>query len=534
VIEDGPGQTGIGRASAAAHEPRAGARAEVEAARAEAEEARDEARAARDDAADASAHADDARESAAADRKGAADASAHAHDARESAAADREGAADAERRAATERQGAAAEREGAADAERGAAVEREGATAARRGAAAARDDAAAERVEAEQAAAEGEARGLADIPEGDPVVNADVRAEEAGVDDAFPLGRPGLPMNRRSPFRIGFAGALGAGFAYLLYQAVVSARSVLVLVIVAAFLAIGLNPIVSRLERAGMRRGAAVAIVFAGLLGFFTLFGYAVLPPVINQVANFVDAVPNYVKGLQNNATIRDLDSRFGVIGKLNDYVTTGDFGTRIAGNVVSVTQQVAGFVLKALTVLILTLYFLSSFNTIKRTAYRLVPRSRRARFSLIGDEVLSRVGGYVAGAVVVALIAGVASLVWVSALGIPYPLALALIVTLTDVIPLIGATIGAVVVTAVAFFVSLPVGIATGIFFVVYQQMENYLIYPRVMSRSVDVNPAAAIVGALIGGTLLGFVGALLAVPATAAIQLILREVLVPRQDAQ
>ena len=369
---------------------------------------------------------------------------------------------------------------------------------------------------------------------GDPGVDDEVRAEEAGVDERFPLGRPGRPMSMRSPFRIGFAGALGAGFAYLLYQALVSARSVLVLVIVSAFLAIGLNPIVSRLERAGMRRGAAVAIVFVGLLGFFALFGYAVLPPVINQASNFVDAVPNYVKDLQGNGTIRDLDRRFGVIDKLSQYVTTGDFGTRIAGNVVTVTQLVAGFVLKALTVLILTLYFLSSFNSIKRTAYRLVPRSRRARFSLIGDEVLNRVGGYVAGAVVVALIAGLASLVWVSSLGIPYPLALALIVTLTDVIPLIGATIGAVIVTTVAFFVSLPVGIATGIFFLVYQQVENYLIYPRVMSRSVDVNPAAAIVGALIGGTLLGFVGALLAVPATAAIQLIMREVLVPRQDSQ
>jgi predicted PurR-regulated permease PerM len=495
VSEDGPGRSG------------------AETAREDAEQARDEAQVARDDAAAAKEAADDARRSAAAEHDRAADARDDAAAERESAAAERADAADAE-------QGAAAEREGAADEREGAAAEREGAE--RAGAAAA------------DAADAAEARGLADIPEGDPVVDADVRAEEAGVDDAFPLGRPGRPMNRRSPFRIGFAGALGAGFAYLLYQAVVSARSVLVLVIVAAFLAIGLNPIVSRLERAGMRRGAAVAIVFVGVLGFFALFGYAVLPPVINQVSNFVDAVPNYVKGLQNNPTIRDLDSRFGVIDKLNQYVTTGNFGTQIAGNVVSVTQQVAGFVLKALTVLILTLYFLSSFNTIKRTAYRLVPRSRRARFSLIGDEVLSRVGGYVAGAVVVALIAGVASLVWLSALRIPYPLALALIVTFTDVIPLIGATIGAVIVTAVAFFVSLPVGIATGIFFLVYQQVENYLIYPRVMSRSVDVNPAAAIVGALIGGTLLGFVGALLAVPATAAIQLILREVLVPRQDAQ
>jgi predicted PurR-regulated permease PerM len=368
---------------------------------------------------------------------------------------------------------------------------------------------------------------------GDPVLDPAVRAEEAGVDDDNPLGRPGRPLNGRSPFRIAFSGALGVGAAYLLYQAVVSAKSVLVLVIVAAFLAIGLNPIVSRLERTGMRRGPAVGVVFLGVLAFFGLFGYAVLPPVVTQIGNFVEALPGYIRDLGNNPTIKDLDGRFGIINRAQQYVTS-DLGPQIAANALTVTQRVAGLVLKGLTVLILTLYFLSSFNSIKQTAYRLVPRTRRARVGLLGDEILSRVGGYVAGAVVVALIAGVSSLIWVSALGIPYPLALALIVMFTDIIPLIGATIGAVIVTAVAFFVSLPVGIATGIFFLVYQQVENYLVYPRVMSRSVDVNPAAAIVGALIGGTLLGFVGALLAVPATAAIQLILREVLVPRQDAQ
>jgi predicted PurR-regulated permease PerM len=367
---------------------------------------------------------------------------------------------------------------------------------------------------------------------GDPVSDEEIRAEEAGVDEDNPLGRPGRPLNRFSPFRVGFAFTTGAGLAYLLYQALVSARSVLVLVLVAAFLAMGLNPTVSRLEQMGLRRGGAVAIVFLGVLAFFAAFGYAVLPPVVTQVANFVEALPGYVRDLQQNRTIDDLDQRFGLVDRLNDYVT-GSLGTQVAGNIVAIGQQVAGLVFKGLTVLILTLYFLSSFNAIKETAYRLVPRSRRSRVTLIGDEILGRVGGYVAGAVVVALIAGTATLVWVSTLGIPYPLALALIVALTDVIPLIGATIGAVIVTAVAFFVSLPVGIATGIFFLVYQQIENYFVYPRVMSRSVDVNPAAAIVGALIGGTLLGFVGALLAVPATAAIQLILREVLVPRQDA-
>ncbi|HEX6754809.1 MAG TPA: AI-2E family transporter [Mycobacteriales bacterium] len=367
---------------------------------------------------------------------------------------------------------------------------------------------------------------------GDPVADPDVAAAEAGVDPDNPLGRPGRPMSRRSPFRIGFAGAVGAGMAYLLYQAVVSARTVLVLVLVSAFLAIGLNPTVSRLERMGMRRGGAVTIVFLGVLVFFGAVGYAVVPPVVQQVANFVQAVPGYLSDLQSNPRIRDLDSRFGIVERLNSSVT-GNLGSQIAGNIVSFGQRLAGFVFNTLTVLILTLYFLSSFNTIRDTAYRLVPRSRRARFSLITNEILARVGGYVAGAFVIALIAGVTTLVWVTAWGIQYPLALALIVTLTDVIPLIGATIGAVIVTTVSFFDGLTVGIATAIFFICYQQIENYLIYPRVMSRSVDVNPAAAIVGALIGGTLLGFVGALLAVPATAAIQLILREVLVPRQDA-
>jgi predicted PurR-regulated permease PerM len=286
-----------------------------------------------------------------------------------------------------------------------------------------------------------------ELLQGDPVVDEQVRAEEAGVDQDNPLGRLGRPMSRRSPFRIGFSGAVGVGLAYLLYEAVVSARGVLVLVVVAAFLAIGLNPTVTRLQRTGMRRGAAVGIVFLAVIAFFALIGYAVVPPVVTQVANFVDALPNYVRDLQNNPTVNDLDQRFQLVDRLNQYVSA-DLGGQVAGNVVGIGQRIAGIVFKGLTVLILTLYFLSSFNAIKDTAYRLVPRSRRARVSLIGDEILGRVGGYVAGAFIIALIAGTASLVWVSAWGIQYPLALALIVTVTDVIPLIGATIGAVIVT--------------------------------------------------------------------------------------
>ena len=372
-----------------------------------------------------------------------------------------------------------------------------------------------------------------DPGEADPIVDQEARRREAGADEANPFGRLGRPWNRRSPFRMGFSAALGVGLAYLLYRAVVNAQHQLVLVAVAAFLAIGLNPTVSRLERMGLRRGFAVTAVFLATAGFFALFGSALLPPIIEQVTRLVDSIPTYLHNLRTNQTINNFDQKYHVIDKITGSLASTTVGSTAAESAIGVGKALAGAFFDMLTVLILMLYFLSSFNSIKSTAYRLMPRSRRARAALLGDEILSRVGGYLAGAFAIALIAGVCTLVWLNILGVPYALALALVVMVTDVIPLVGATIGAVVVTTIAFFVSLPIGIATGIFYLVYQQVENYLVYPRVMKRSVDVNPAAAIVGVLLGGALLGIVGAMLAIPLTAALQLILREVVLPRQDA-
>ncbi len=385
--------------------------------------------------------------------------------------------------------------------------------------------------EAAELAADRAAVGGAE-PTSDPILDEGVRRARAGVDEDNPFGRPGRPISRRSPVWIGFEAAVGAGLAYLLYRAAVNARSVLVLVAVAAFLAAGLNPMVSRLERVGIRRGLAVAVVFLGLALFFAVLGYALLPPVAEQVSHFVNALPGYVRDLEHNRTIASLDRRFGLISKVQSYVTN-DLGKRAASNIVSIGSTIAATAVKMLTVLILTLYFLSSFNAITATAYRLVPRSRRERATLLGTEILARLGGYVTGAAIVAFVAGTTTLIFLTIVGVPYPLALALVVMITDIVPLVGVTIGGILVTVIALFGSAAAGIATGIFFIVYQQVENYLIYPRVMKRSIDVSPAAAIVAALLGGTLLGVAGALLAVPATAALQLILREVILPRQDS-
>lgn len=366
----------------------------------------------------------------------------------------------------------------------------------------------------------------------DPLLDPEVREREAGVDEANPFGRPGRPLSRRSPFFLGLFGALGVATAYLLVQALVGAQQVLVLLLVAAFLALGLDPSVSALERRGRSRGASIAIVFLAVILFFVAFVAAIVPLLVHQATTLTQQLPDYLNQLQNNAQVAKLDRRLHFLSKMQDYLRRPDFGTKAFGGFVGIGRVVLSTTLSALTVLILTLYLLGSLPTIKETAYRLMPRSRRARVQLLGDEILGKVGGYVAGALTIAATAGGCALAFLLVTQAPYPLALAMLVAITDLIPLIGATVGAIAVTIICLFASIPLGIASLFFFVAYQQLENYLIYPRVMGRTVDVSPAATIIAALVGGALLGVLGALLAIPLAAAISLILHEVVMPRQD--
>jgi predicted PurR-regulated permease PerM len=311
-------------------------------------------------------------------------------------------------------------------------------------------------------------------------------------------------------------------------------RSVLVLLLISAFLAIGLNPAVESLERRRMRRGPAVGVVLLGVLVGFTLFGLAIVPPIVEQAQSFTDQAPEYLRELQANERIAELDERYGVLDRARAFVDDpARVGGSLFGGVLGVGKVVFSAFFSALTVLILTLYFLASLPSIKATAYRMVPRSRRARVGLLTDEILTRVGGYVAGALTIAGAAGLTTFTLLTVLRVEYPIALAVLVAVFAVVPLIGATIGATVVVVVALFTSVQAGVICAVFFVIYQQVENYVLYPRIMKRSVDVSPAGTVVAVLIGGSLLGVLGALLAIPMAAAVQLVLKEVLAPRQDA-
>ena len=379
-----------------------------------------------------------------------------------------------------------------------------------------------------------QATGAVDQPDdhADPAHAEQAHADLAHAEpDSF--GRLGRPLRRDSPFMLGFLGALGVFLAWFLTQAIVQARSVIILIVVSMFLAIGLNPLVESLMRRGMRRTMAIAIVFFVVIGAFVGFGFAVVPPVAEQSDAFVQNIPEYFDDLRQNSTVRQFDEDYGVIGKAQDYVTSGALTQQLFGGVVGVGRIVINAVFAAFSMLILTLYFLAALPSMKRQAYRLVPASRRERVQLLTDEVLVRIGGFVSGALGVAFIATVTSYIFLTILGLPYALALAVFVGLLDLVPLVGATIAAVGVTALAFLESPLVGVTCLVFYVAYQQFENYVIYPRVMRRAVDVPAALTVVAVLLGGALLGIVGALLAIPTAAAILLVVRQVAIPRMDS-
>lgn len=342
-----------------------------------------------------------------------------------------------------------------------------------------------------------------------------------------PLGRP----LGRNAFVTGFVGGLGVFLAYATYAAVRNAAGMLLLIFIALFLAVGLNPAVVRLRKWGVPHGLAVATVALGIVLLLCGGLFALVPPVVNESTEVIDNLPGYIDQLNENPTVRDLNERYDIIQRASSAVTPANI-TRALGGVLGGASLVFGTVFRVLTVLVLTIYFMAAFDRMKEGAYQLVPASRRQRVRLITDEILTKVGAYMVGALAIAILAGTSTYIFLIITGVAYPFALAVVVAVCDLIPQIGATLGAVVVSLVGFANSLTVGIACVIFFIVYQQIENYLIYPKVMRRSVEVSDVAAIVAALLGAALFGVIGTLVAIPAVAAVQLILREVVVPRQQ--
>jgi predicted PurR-regulated permease PerM len=304
-------------------------------------------------------------------------------------------------------------------------------------------------------------------------------------------------------------------------------RSVLGMLFIALFLAVALGPVVEFFVRHKVKRGLAILITYILLLGSVFGLGLLVVPPIVSGVNDFVDNVPSYVEDLRNSKTFAKYDDKYDITPKLQEQATKlPSHLSDAASGLRTVTVGVFGVVIQLVTILVMTFFLLLDGRRILHFLFRELGPERGERLERISEDVYKAVGGYVAGNLLISVIAGVISYFVMLILDLPFAVPLAVGVAFFDLIPLVGSTIAGGVIAIVAAIVGFPGKlIAWVIFLVIYQQVENNLIQPVVYRRTVAIHPLIVIVAILIGASLLGVLGALLAIPVAATVQIVVKE---------
>jgi predicted PurR-regulated permease PerM len=358
------------------------------------------------------------------------------------------------------------------------------------------------------------------------------KAQKAPVD----YGILGEPINRSHPYYFGFIATLGALTAIILMRALASVSQIFVLILIALFLATGLNPAVEALRKRKLSRNSAVTVIFSSVILFVIFFALVVVPPVVSQGTHLINTAPALLQDLMKNESINRLNDQFGLIDtlqtKLKSITSDGTLLISTFGGVIGVGKSVLSGFFTALTILVLTLYFITSLPQAIDLGLSLVPASRRDRVGRLTNAVIARVGAFVGSQILIAAMAAVFVVILATILGMPSPIAIGMIVLVAALIPLIGHFLGCAIVTLIALTQSVWVGVIAFAAYVVYVQIENYVVTPRIMKRTLSVPGAVTIISALIGSSLLGLVGGLLAVPVAASVILILDEVVIPRAN--
>jgi predicted PurR-regulated permease PerM len=343
------------------------------------------------------------------------------------------------------------------------------------------------------------------------------------------LGSLGHPFDHRAPFFIGLAGAFGVAVAYEIFRGIADVSSVLIIIGLALFIAVGLDPILRLLVKHGVPRGLAVGIVTLGFVLVVVVFVLAAVSPLNHEIQSIVKNYPRYKanliagKGWAGNLAVKlHLTSYLKGTKKLKIPL----------GGVLGAGKLILSLGVATISIVALTIFFLIALPGVKKLWLSIIPRTRRVRTALLTDEVFDRVGGFMLGNLITSVISGIGTYIWLTIFGVPYAVLLALLVALFDLIPMVGSTIAGVLVSLVALTKGIPIGIATLGFYIAYRYLEDYLVNPRVMKHTVKVTPGLTIIATLIGGTLLGLIGALVAIPVAATIHLLLEEVTIPRQN--
>ena len=341
------------------------------------------------------------------------------------------------------------------------------------------------------------------------------------------------------PFVFGFLVTLGGLAAFVLGVAITNLSTVIIYIALALFCALGLDPAVRFLERRRVPRPWAVVSVLLALIVALGLVVWAIVPVVVEQVTSFVKDIPGIVRDFQSSDLYATLEAQFGaqfenLIGDIQKFL--GDPGNiaAIGGGALQVGQSIANGISGIVIVLVLIIYFVATLPSMKQAMLRLAPARDRANAEVITDQITDSVGGYVMGMVTLAFFNALIVLILYTALGLPFPLLLAVVAFMITLIPLVGSLVFWAIGTGIGLFVDPILALIFAGVYLVYMQIESYVLTPRVMNRAVAIPGSLVVIGALVGGTLLGLRGALVAVPVTASILIIIKKVWIPRQDSR
>lgn len=344
------------------------------------------------------------------------------------------------------------------------------------------------------------------------------------------------------PLAWGFLATVGALIALALATSVSSLSTVLVSIGVALFVALALDPLVRWLGAHRLSRGMSIAVVFAGFFLVFAGLIALILPVAVTQIGQFAASVPSYLSDLRQSEWFRNLSDATGqgafyagLLTQVQAWLSDPANLLSLAGGALAVGTGVVSGASGALIVLVLTLYFLSSLESMKQALYSLAPAYGRPKLADLTTQITESVGGYVAGMAILAATNAVFSFILLSVLGVPFPALLGVVALMVTFIPLVGPVMFWIIATVVTALTSgWWVTLVFAVVYFAYMQVEAYVLTPRVMTKAVDIPGSLVLIGAMVGGTLLGLLGALVAVPVTAALLLVIQQVFVPRQDAR
>lgn len=316
-------------------------------------------------------------------------------------------------------------------------------------------------------------------------------------------------------------------------------RDALLLVYVSALVAIGLSPLVASLERMKLPgasrmlpRWAAILVIYACLLGVIVGVGVLVIPPLVSQARGLWSAFPDMLHQAQQWLIDRGLLSRELTVREAVEQAPGG--GTDTVGTIVAAIWGLVGGVFGVVTILILAFYLLLESSAIVGSFVRMFPRSERARVEDASLRVSNKVSAWLGGQLLLGGMIGSTAAIGLFFLGVPYFYVLALIAGIGELIPIVGPILSAVPAIAVAFTVSPTMALGVAVFYFLQQQLENHVLVPKVMSRQVGLNASFVIIALMIGGSLVGMVGAILAIPTAAILQVLFEEAVLDASSAE